>query len=52
VLDAKLSPPLDAVALETAIVQLPGVLGTGFFLGMADAILIGSGEDVEVRKRV
>jgi ribose 5-phosphate isomerase A len=51
VLDAKLSPPLDALALEAAIVQLPGVLGTGFFLGMADAVLVGSGEDVEVRKR-
>jgi len=51
VLDAKLTPPLDARALETAIVGLPGVLGTGFFLGMADAVLVGSGEDVEVRER-
>ncbi|MBB83316.1 MAG: ribose-5-phosphate isomerase [Deltaproteobacteria bacterium] len=51
VLDARLSPPLDAVALEQAIVGMPGVLGTGFFLGMADAVLIGSGEDVEIRRR-
>jgi len=51
VLDAKLSSPLDAEALESAIVKLPGVLGTGFFLGMADAVLIGSGEDVEIRRR-
>jgi ribose 5-phosphate isomerase A len=51
VLDAKLSLPLDAEALESAIVKLPGVLGTGFFLGMADAVLIGSGEDVEIRRR-
>jgi len=51
VLDAKLSLPLDAAALESAIVRLPGVLGTGFFLGMADAVLIGSGEDVEIRRR-
>ena len=51
VLDARLSPPLDAMALEQAIVGMPGVLGTGFFLGMADAVLIGSGEDVEVRRR-
>ena len=51
VLDAKLSPPLDARALEQAIVGLPGVLGTGFFLGMADAVLVGSGEDVEIRRR-
>ena len=51
ILDAKLTPPLDARALESAIVQLPGVLGTGFFLDMADAILVGSGEQVDIRKR-
>ena len=51
ILDAKLAPPFDAVALESALVQLPGVLGTGFFLGMADAVLIGSGEQVDIRKR-
>ena len=51
VLDAKLAAPLDATALERAIVGMPGVLGTGFFLGMADAVLVGSGEDVEVRRR-
>lgn len=51
VLDVKLSPPLDAYALEAKLLQLPGVLGTGFFLGMADAVLIGSGEDVEIRER-
>jgi ribose 5-phosphate isomerase A len=50
ILDAKLDPPLDARALESAIVALPGVLGTGFFLGMADAVLVGSGADVEVRR--
>jgi ribose 5-phosphate isomerase A len=51
ILDAELAPPLDAVALESVLVQLPGVLGTGFFLGMADAVLIGSGEHVDIRKR-
>jgi len=51
ILDAKLSPPLDARALETAIVSLPGVLGTGFFLGMADSVVIGDGDQVEVRRR-
>jgi ribose 5-phosphate isomerase A len=53
ILDAKLRPPLaplDAAALEAAIVAIPGVLGTGFFLGMADAVIIGSGSDVEVRR--
>jgi len=54
ILDAKLQTPLqplDAAGLEAAITTIPGVLGTGFFLGMADAVLIGSGEDVEIRRR-
>ena len=50
ILDARLEPPVDARALEAAIVALPGVLGTGFFLGMADAVLVGTGEDVEIRQ--
>ncbi|HIF95106.1 MAG TPA: ribose-5-phosphate isomerase RpiA [Myxococcales bacterium] len=50
ILDAKLETPLDANALESAILTIPGVLGTGFFLGMADAIIIGDGDQVEVRR--
>ena len=51
VLDARLSPPLDARALEEAICALPGVLGTGFFLGMADAVIVVSGDEVDLRRR-
>ncbi len=51
ILDAKLNPPLDALALEAAIVALPGVIGTGFFLEMADTVVIGSGSNVEIRRR-
>jgi ribose 5-phosphate isomerase A len=51
ILDAKLSAPLDARALESAITAIPGVLGTGFFLGMADAVVIGAENGVEVRRR-
>jgi ribose 5-phosphate isomerase A len=51
VLDARLAPPLDAGALEREIVALPGVLGTGFFLGLADAVIVGEGESVEIRRR-
>lgn len=50
ILDAQLSPPLDARALEAAIVAIPGVLGTGFFLGMADAVIIGDGDKVDIRR--
>ena len=51
ILDAKLQTPLDPRALELGITAIPGVLGTGFFLGMADAVIIGSGHEVEVRRR-
>lgn len=50
ILDARLETPCDARELESAITQLPGVLGTGFFLGMADAVLIGGEDGVEVRR--
>ena len=50
ILDAKLHPPLDANGLESAITAIPGVLGTGFFLGMADAVIIGDGNEVEIRR--
>ena len=50
ILDAKLSPPIDARALEAEIVGLPGVLGTGFFLGMTDAVIVGDGDAVDVRR--
>ncbi len=50
ILDAKLVPPVDARALEGAIRAIPGVLGTGFFLGMAHAVVIGDGDTVEIRR--
>jgi ribose 5-phosphate isomerase A len=50
ILDAKLDPPLDARALEAAITAIPGVVGTGFFLGMADAVIVGDGEAVDLRR--
>jgi ribose 5-phosphate isomerase A len=51
ILDAQLRPPLDARALEQAICALPGVLGTGFFLGLADAVIVGDGDTVDLRRR-
>jgi ribose 5-phosphate isomerase A len=51
ILDAQLRPPLDARALEQAICALPGVLGTGFFLGLADAVIVGDGKTVDLRRR-
>jgi ribose 5-phosphate isomerase A len=44
----------DAPGLEAAIRTIPGVVGTGLFLGMADTVLIGSQGDfrlIEERRR-
>jgi ribose 5-phosphate isomerase len=30
---------------------VPGIVGTGLFLGMADVVLIERGDEVEVRER-
>lgn len=49
VLDCHIEPIADPIHLERTLVKLPGVVGTGLFLGMADAILIDHGDHVEVR---
>ena len=41
ILDARLGPIGDAPALEAALRAIPGVVGTGLFLGMADVVLVG-----------
>lgn len=51
ILDAKLMPPLDPYTLEAKIAAIPGVLGTGFFLDMADSVVIGDGDTVQIRHR-
>lgn len=50
ILDVRLQPPLDASDLESAITAIPGVVGTGFFLGRADAVIIGRQYEVEIRR--
>ncbi|MGL4465008.1 MAG: ribose-5-phosphate isomerase RpiA [Planctomycetia bacterium] len=40
ILDCALAPPIDPAALDAAIRALPGVVGTGFFLNMADVVFI------------
>jgi ribose 5-phosphate isomerase A len=42
--------PIDQPAdLELQILAIPGTVGTGLFLGMADLVLVQRGEQVEVR---
>jgi len=51
ILDCKLGPIDDPVNREREILGIPGVVGTGLFLGMADAVVVQDGSQVEVRKR-
>jgi ribose 5-phosphate isomerase A len=51
ILDCKIAPIEDAGALDRAILAIPGVLGTGLFVDMVDAVIIQSGNQVEVQRR-
>lgn len=51
ILDCKIAPIQNAAELEHAILDIPGVLGTGLFIQMADVVIIQDGDAVEVRER-
>ena len=54
ILDCLVGPIADPARLEKDLRAIPGVVGTGLFLGMADAVLVGDGQDlrlVEERRR-
>jgi ribose 5-phosphate isomerase A len=54
ILDCQIEPIPDAAWLEMDIRAIPGVVGTGLFLGMADIVLVGDQKDfrmIEERKR-
>jgi ribose 5-phosphate isomerase A len=51
VLDCQLAVPPNPVELEQSLRAIPGIVGTGLFLGMADTVLVEDGERVEVRQR-
>jgi ribose 5-phosphate isomerase A len=54
ILDCQIDPIADARKLEMDIRAIPGVVGTGLFLGMADAVLVGDRESlalIEERRR-
>jgi ribose 5-phosphate isomerase A len=54
ILDCRCGPIADPVGLENALRAVPGVVGTGLFLGMADTVLVGEGDNfrlVEERSR-
>ncbi len=41
ILDCKIGPLLDPADFEARAEAIPGVVGTGLFLGMADVVLVG-----------
>jgi ribose 5-phosphate isomerase A len=54
ILDCHINPIADATRLESDIRAIPGVVGTGLFLGMADTVLVGDRNDfrlIEERRR-
>lgn len=51
ILDCSISPLSDPAAFEQAILGIPGVVGTGLFIGMADTILVQDGDAVHVQHR-
>jgi ribose 5-phosphate isomerase A len=51
VLACRVGPIADPAGLERQIMAIPGVVGTGLFVGMADAVIIQDGSEVEVRQR-
>ena len=51
ILDCKIGT-IDAPAeFETAILAIPGVLGTGLFIGMANAVIVERDGSAEVLRR-
>lgn len=51
ILDCRIGRLDRPAELEQSLRAVPGIVGTGLFLGMADTVLVGRGDDVEVRRR-
>lgn len=50
VLDCRVRPMPTPLEVEQSLRAIPGVVGTGLFLNMADSVLIQDGDRVEVRQ--
>jgi len=51
ILDCRVERIPNPAQLDTAILAIPGVVGTGLFVGMADVVLVQDGDHVEARER-
>jgi ribose 5-phosphate isomerase A len=48
ILDCQIDPIPDAPRLEMDIRAIPGVVGTGLFLGMAETVLVGGRDNLRL----
>ena len=51
VLAGKVGPIADPAGLERHLTAIPGVVGTGLFVGLADTVIVQDGATVEVRQK-
>jgi ribose 5-phosphate isomerase A len=51
ILDVRVTAIAGAMDLDATIRAIPGVIGTGLFIGMADAVLVDHGQTVDVHRR-
>jgi len=51
ILDCGTGPLDDPPGIERAMLEIPGVVGTGLFVGMASMVLVQEGETVRVMER-
>jgi len=51
ILDCRVERIPNPAHLDEALLGIPGVVGTGLFVGMADAVIVQDGDHVEVRHR-
>ena len=51
IIDCEISTIANSTEFEHKILSIPGVVGTGLFVGMAHTVLVQDGETVQVRQR-
>jgi ribose 5-phosphate isomerase A len=52
ILDCGIGPIGDAGRLEADIRAIPGVVGTGLFVGMANVVLVGNDRDFRLTEEL
>ncbi len=48
IIDVHLDKPVDVVELDRVLHEIPGIVGTGFFIGLADKVIVGYPDHVEI----